>query len=364
MTHDTANDRDDLRDLLTATFAAHEHLADPDRAVEIAAAHAPSRHLGRILLGTAAAVALVAGGTTYGLRHGSGSAGPVAGPESPTQATNAGQPPLPPIQTNAMNRAKAVAAALAAMAEVPTYPGVHTTGPNRQLDKFGPMTSGPPGHTVIRSRWWMSTSTDAKAVARWYAHHAPHGFHSPDGDFVSSSSSSGPGQPTVTVYAADYTQPGADLLPPHGVSIEVETMTVPGGTAVRAGVLSVWSPARPKTSFVQDVTSIDVRSTHTHFASTSTTTHHSFTVRNPRQVLRAAIAFNALPGLTPIIMSCPMMQDSYVDRIVFHTATGDVVAVNSSSSCGSGMQVRRDGHRVAPELGNATAFLSALGLHH
>ncbi len=65
-----------------------------------------------------------------------------------------------------------------------------------------------------------------------------------------------------------------------------------------------------------------------------------------------------------MIHSCPMMRDSWVDKIVFHTASGDLVAIARSGACGFGMSVSRDGRRVAPYLGDASHLLTALGLRH
>jgi hypothetical protein len=86
-------------------------------------------------------------------------------------------------------------------------------------------------------------------------------------------------------------------------------------------------------------------------------------VTDPGQVLRAAIAFNDLPGMTPLALPCPLPLDVYVDRIVFHTATGDVSVAGNSAGCGYGLTVRRDGHQVGPQLARADTFLSTLGLH-
>jgi hypothetical protein len=76
------------------------------------------------------------------------------------------------------------------------------------------------------------------------------------------------------------------------------------------------------------------------------------------------VAFDALQGagaFGPI--SCPMAVDSYTDRIVFHTGTGDVVAV-ARSSCVVTLEVSRDGNRVAPALEDPGPLFAVLGLSH
>ncbi|MGC4112194.1 MAG: hypothetical protein QM747_17620 [Nocardioides sp.] len=344
---------DELRDLLTETFAAHERLADPDRAVALASASRPPRRSGRILLAAAAAIAVVAGGTTYALSRGGG---PAAETTSPPATTH--RPPLPPLQTDAANKAKATAAALAVLARLPGYPGAQHTGPIPAFGDRGSMTASMPGFTISEYRWWRAPGSDAAAVARWYAQHPPRGFSSESGDSVNSSSDG-----TTTVYGVDLTQPDSGGLPPRGVMIEVQTVRVPGGIGIRAEVLSVWQPARPLASFVQDATSIDVDVTHTRFGRVSHTSHSSFTVRDPAKVLAAEVAFDGLEGTGPIVASCPAMRDSYQDRVVFHTPTGDVT-VTTGGFCVDIGTVKRDGKTVGPGLAYVSELLDEVGAAH
>jgi hypothetical protein len=265
------------------------------------------------------------------------------------------------LQTDAENRAAAAREANKAMTAMPVYPGARESGRVPVLADMGLMTSGPPKNTVTRTRWWAVSSGYPRAVAAWYAAHPPSGFHTRGGrTSVSSSTSSGPGQPATTVYAADFGQPGADLLPPHGVSIEVETTAVPGGTAVRVTVLSVWEPARPPASYVQDVSSIDVHVVETHFNRKPHQRQRSFSVTDPTRVLRIATVFDSLPGYPPFVHGCPMIQDETDYRIVFHTATGDVTAQFMSVACSTGMTVARDDKPVPPALGDAQRFVDLL----
>lgn len=350
---------DELRDLLVSTFADHEHLADGDRAVEIATSPSPAPHRGRVLLTVAASVALVAVGTTYVVSRGSGS----SEPSSPT-TTTAGdhQPPLPPLQTDAGNRALAVAAADRVAAGLPAYPGAQETDSAGvpELSDHALSTVHPGGHTIVRSRYWTVGGVRSRAVAQWYAAHPMDGFHTEGG--LNGVGGEGDGSRWINeVYWNDGTSGGPSLA---GTSVEIQTTDTSAGVGIRVTVSSVWNPARPLASFVQDVSAIDVRSVHDRYGHATRTTHRSFTVKNPDEILRAAVAFNDLPGMTPIALPCPMQLDVYIDHIVFRTATGDVTAVSTSSSCGTGMIVRRDGLRVDPELGDATQFLRVLGLDH
>jgi len=71
----------------------------------------------------------------------------------------------------------------------------------------------------------------------------------------------GQGDGRMWIYEVDDTQPGVDQLTGPGSSVELQTTKTSAGVGVRATVSTVWPPARPVASFVQDVSSIDVRST-------------------------------------------------------------------------------------------------------
>jgi hypothetical protein len=351
---------DELGALLTGTFTAHEHLADPERA-RVLATDTRTRRPRRapVLLAAAASVALVAGGTAYVLAGGSDNT-PVAGPDRPGPTTGGQpQPPLPPLQSDARNRALASAAADRVAASLPVYPGAGETDA-AGVPELGDNTLSsvhPTGHTVVRSRFWKVSGVRSRAVAEWYAAH-------PAAGFVSEGGVGGEGDGHTWIDEVAWDQPQDTNVSQSGTSVEVATTNTAAGVGIRLTVSSAWLPARPVASYVQDVSSVDVRSTHVRYGRHVHTTHRSFTVRSPTRVLRAAAAYNDLPGLTPILMSCPMIRDQYTDRIVFHTATGDVTAVDRSSACGFGMIVRRDGHLVEPQLGDPLPLLRVLGLHH
>jgi hypothetical protein len=314
-----------------------------------------------VLLAAAAAVALVAGGTAYLVSQGGGGPGPIAGQSTPTSTTGDHQPPLPPLQTDASNKEAAVAEADRVAAGLPAYPGGQESDQEGvpELDDSHLSAVHPQDHTIMRSRFWTVSGATASAVAHWYAAHPLAGF-----DSGGRGSVGGQGDGSTWIYEVDYNQPGLNQLTGAGTSVELQTTETSAGVGVRATVSTVWLPARPVASYVQDVSSIDVRTTHTRYGRRVHTTHRSFTLSAPAAVLHAAVVFNDLPGLTPIVMSCPMIRDQFTDRIVFHTATGAVTAVSRSGACGFGMTVRRDGHRVDPELGDYDRLLTALGVHH
>ncbi len=301
----------------------------------------------------AAVLTLVVVGTAYATRSpepGVSSPGPTADAQEPHL------PPLPALQTDAGNRAAATAAAVATLAQMPGYPGAVGSGPIAALGDDTLSTATPGGHTEVRSGFWAVSGAGPRAVAEWYAAHPPAGF-SGEGGAVGGQSDG-----TTWISEVYFDRPGTELGG-KGTSVEVQTTRIPAGVGVRVTVSSVWAPARPRASYVQDVTSIDVRTTHERYG-WSQPTRRSFTVTDSAQVLRAARVFDDLSGMTAMAIPCPMPRDVWVDRIVFHTPTGDVSVVSRSSACGFGMAVCRDGQRVAPLLGGAGRLLPALGLRH
>jgi hypothetical protein len=349
---------DELGDRLTETFADHEHLADPDVAVRIATAPGRPRQRGRMLLGAAAAVALVAGGSTYALTRGSDRA-----PETPRPGVTHSadrQPPLPEVRTNAENRAAAQRAADHLMGRVPIYTGARTSpaipGLHATYASFAAS-----GHTVTRTRWWTVPRASSRGVAQWYAAHPALGLVA-DGRVGSAGGTDSP-----TVHFEAFSRPGqGETLPPVGAHVVVETTQLSTGVGVRVTVESIWPSARPVSSYVQDVSSIDVKQTQYRSVSKKLkmVVFRYSAADQPGQVMAAARAFNALVGLTPVELNCPLIRSSYTDRITFHTATGDVVAVSKTDVCSSGVTVSRDGHPVGPVLGYSAPLLKALHLAH
>ena len=309
-----------------------------------------------------AAVALVVVGTSYVVTRGASGPEPTTGSSSAGPST--GQPPLPALQTDAANRAAAVHAAEQVVAQLPTYPGADQTDRSGVLELrgFGLTTLHPPGHTIVRSSWWTVSGASSTTVAHWYAAHPPSGFHTEGGP----NGVGGMGDGTTWVDEVYWDQDRAEGRPAVGTSVEVQSTTTETGAGIRITVSSVWSPARPLSSYVQDVSTIDVQSTHEHVGTDGgeQTRHTSYTISDPARVLRAATAYDDLPGMTPVFHSCPMQRDSYTDRVTFHTATGDVVATDRTQSCGAGMTVHRDGHLVDPQLDDLSRLLSVLGLDH
>jgi hypothetical protein len=308
-----------------------------------------ARRRGVVAAAGAAAVAVVVAGTSY--------AGRGAHTDDP--------PPLV-LETDAGNRAAAAAAASATLAAVLGYPGAAVSDPIAALGD-GTLSIVTPGHTEVRSGFWRVSGVGPKTVARWYAAHPPAGF-----------SSGGPGavggerDGKRWISEVDDDQPGTEIGA-KGTYVEVETTKLGAGVGagvgaevgVRVTVSSVWAPARPSASYVAGVSSIDVRTVHEWYGQDNAPPERrSFTVTDPASVLHAVRVYDGLSGMTAIALRCPMPQDVWVDRIVFHTATGDVTVVSRTSPCAFGMSVHRDGHLVVPPLAGADSLRRALGLKH
>lgn len=309
-----------------------------------------------VLLAAAGSVglAVVAVGTSYAGRGGASSAG---GPGGPAGRPGGHRPPLPPLETDAGNRAAAAATAVSTLAAIPVHPGAVSSDPLPALGDDTLSTVTAVGHTEVRSAFCVVPEGGPRAVAQWYGAHPPAGFSSGGGAVGSQ------GDGRTVVFEVYDDQPGAGLGAP-GTSVEVQTTAVHGGVGVRVTVSSVWAPARPRTSYVQDVRSIDVRSAHERYGQDTGASVRSFTITEPARVLHAAVAFNGLSGTTALALPCPMALESWTDRIVFHTATGDVSVERDTARCGYGMTVRRDGKRVAPQLHPTDTFLTTLDLDH
>lgn len=345
---------DDLGVLLNEAFGAHEHLADPDRARQLAAGEGtPRSRRGPVLLAAAAAVALVAGGTSYLVAGRDGAGRPGAGPFS-----NTANPSTPgPIEPAGVTRPQAVAAAERAIARVPVFAGARVSNARGVPELKGPtVTSTPRGYTVTRTRWWTVSGTTPTEVARWYAGHPARGFVSDSGRrFVGSTS--GTGLPTIDFVT--FHPPGTSSETRVGVGIVVETTTTSGGVGVRATVESVWSPPRAAASYAHDVTSIDVVLTTRHFGRHVHTSRHRWTITEPAPLARVVTAFNRLYGSPPFMFHCPMIVTQVEYRVVFHSPQGDLVA-RVSTGCGGGVQVSRDGTLLPPALAAPTPLVRAL----
>jgi hypothetical protein len=344
---------DELGALLTETFTAHEHLADPDRAAELAAAPAPPRHLGRVLLGAAAAVALVAGGTAYVASQGGDAGRAIVHGPGPT--TGRVPPGTRSLTTDAENRAAAEHLVNAAMASLQDYPGVRAVGSIPELRTTSAAIPDVQSFTASRLGYWTVRGS-ARSVAAWYATHPPTGFRV-QGGAGTVDGEGGSGAPSINdVYLV---QPGHDLLPPSGVQIVVQTVQLAQGVGIRATATAVWRPARPAESFVDHVTSIDVHEQVTRYGRNAHRSRHDWTIDSPSDLRAVVTTFNRLPGWPPLVHGCFPIRVVHRYRVAFRTDAGSVI-VTGTISCYDDLAVRRDGRRVGPLLDDGSRLAAAL----
>jgi hypothetical protein len=344
---------DDMGALLTETFTAHEHLADPDRAAELVAAPAPPRHVGRVLLGAAAAVALVAGGTAYVVSQGGDAGHAIV--HGPGLTTGRIPPGTRSLTTDAENRAAAEQLVNAAVTALQAYPGVRAVASIPELRRTSAAIPNVESFTASRVGYW-TVGGSASTVAEWYARHPPAGFRV-QGGAGTVDGEGGSGTPSINdVYLV---QPGHDLLPPHGVQIVVQTVQLAQGVGIRATATTIWRPARPAASFVDHVTSIDVREQVTRYGRNAHRSRHDWTIDSPRDLRAVVTTFNRLPGWPPIVHGCFPIRVEHRYRVTFRTDAGSVI-VTGTISCYDDLAVRRHGQRVGPLLDDGSRLAAAL----
>ena len=195
------------------------------------------------------------------------------------------------------------------MAALPVHPGARVSdrhGVPELNDRWLTQVQ-PIHHTVRRSAWWVVSDAKPRAVARWYADHAPPAFRS--GGTVG-----GQGDGRRWVFEVYDAQPGAGGLPPTGTTIEVQTTRIAGGVGVRATVAAVWAPARPLASYVQDVSSIDVHTRYARRAVLGAAQHQVVHDHRPRPAPRGGRHVRRTPGYRAV-RGGPLRVDArLVDR--------------------------------------------------
>lgn len=354
---------DDLRDVLTETFRAHEHLADVERAVAIASSPGRPRHTGRALLGAAAAVVLVTAGTTYVVTKGhDGRGGTVKLGPATTQSTSA----------EGVTRANRVFAERLAdqtleglRARAGRLPGGSREVRAEQVPALTKLTSfiGPGvGHNFTRSAFFLAPG-EAHEVALWFAAHPPAGSWSDGGPTGVGGSRNADGSWSDEA-DFDY-RLSRQTTDRASLASLVQVTPVGDGVGIRVTVFGSWRPGRPAASYVSGVTSVRVHLTDERLQRHPRTSHRTWTFTAPGGVGRIVARYNSLPGGGAVGMSCPMPLERRTYRISFTTASGPVTAVGTSF-CGDLVTVRREGHTVPPTVDGSRLFPfldDLLGLH-
>ncbi len=341
----TSRTDDDLDRMLRATFAAHEHLADPDRARALAhevtsGGAVPSRATSvrrRWIVGLAAAsvVALGAGGAAvWSGRHtagavASGSATSATAPsewdreQAAAAAERAGREAdreAAAAQT-ARNRAAASAEVHRLISLAPQVPGATATRARSGGDDLATYFT----NQVGADRWFAVPATPAATLAYLRAH-PPAGLTLAEQDPQWNDYPAG--RLIALRYVADATS--ALTAPQLDLSI-IETPT--GGVLYRVQAATSWRPANPFASLVGGVTEVS----YSIVRPVDSTMSSSYTVargvlRDPAAISSLTTAIAALPGQPQYVGHCPF-QGYSDDVFVFTTGTGASVTVDAHLTC-------------------------------
>jgi hypothetical protein len=158
-----------LEQLLRETFRAHEDLADPDRAISLADAAPTGRRRWPAIVAAAAAVAVVAGGTSYVVARN--------GEPSPSLPADTTSPTLDPDPRTTEENIEATHEQSAWLLHaVPMPPGSEelTESPTRYF-RQSHLVSGPSDPEFTRTTWW-TVQVSADEFADWLSTHQPNGL--------------------------------------------------------------------------------------------------------------------------------------------------------------------------------------------
>ena len=316
----------DLDELLRETFTAHEHLADTDRAVSLA--REPRRfghHVARVLLAAVAVAAVVVTGTLIVQSQPSFHSERTAPLTTPTVDEKTMQ-----AQQNEANVAAARQHAVELLDRLPTLPGAirHDQAPGSTLAEPSVSLAGVPATTT----WWTAPGTSDEAVA-FFLNHPPEGLVT-DGNTAGVYGEVGP-----KVHLVEYTDP--EVPSQSAPRLLVEIAPAADGVVVRADAYVPPEAARLASSYVEDVTSVEI----TVLKGTEVASH--MTVGDPTQVERLAAEFNSLRAYWSFVHSCPVqLGDPAVRRLVFHTSTGDLIANEPPFTCSHTLRIFRAGQAL------------------
>jgi hypothetical protein len=353
---------DDLGDLLAETFRDHEHLAIPDRAVAIAALPGRPARRGRTLLGAAAAVVLVAAGTTYAVTTGHGGReGTVKlGPSFPQ--TGSAEAVTRANRAIAERLADEALAQLRARADqLPGGPREVGAGKVPALTELRSFIGPGVGHGFTRSAFFLAPG-EAHEVASWFAAHPPVGSSSESDPTAVGGSRNADGSWSDE---AMFDYPSGPEISDHASLASLVQVTPQGsGVGIRVTVFGSYRPGRPAASFAHGVNAVEIRVTDWVIGRNGgrpTTTRHHWTLSSPTKVGRIVSRYDALPGGAAVGMSCPMPRATRTYRLTLQTSSGPLT-VTGRTGCGAALSVRREGRLVPPlvDSGDFFGFLNRL----
>jgi hypothetical protein len=323
----------DLDQLLRETFTAHEHLADPDRAVALARTPARRhRPVAVTLAAIAIAASVVIGAAYVATRDGSGS---VTDPATtgPTPAQTTAVPPRSPTSP-----AEAQQLAQALLDAIPELPGGLSVDSSPVPKLAKPTVSvNSTDHTRSATTWWTSPASLDDAVS-FYLAHLPPGM-----ELQETAAGTSTDQDGVVVKFIQYV--ATDAPPFGGPLLFIDVISTGDGVAVRADSFVNWAPARDPDSLVAGVTSVDVSLLR------GDTLVSTIAVEGA-DLARLVDYFNALEGPASFVHGCMNITANAPHyRLAFHTGAGVVVADSTIYwMCEPGLTVGVDGRRLEQRL--------------
>jgi hypothetical protein len=232
-------------------------------------------------------------------------------------ASHAAKPAPPTIPASEpRSKIEAIAFDQRALANVALPPGAQLA--ERRIVVHGASSSDGSPNEVHRLRTWTAAGTLEEAIAFVKAH-PPAGLRF---DCVCGGPHPGP---RWMFFRSDQH---------HPVEVDYNFQTYRGGVAIQVDAWTVWIPTRPDWSYVAgSLTSVDVtvvrKGVQPQYAGAPTVTR----TLGGAPAARLAAAFDALP-VQPRYgqLGGPMLPVQASNEAVFHTAHGDVVATDATSS--------------------------------
>ena len=363
---------DDLEQLLRASFAAHESLADAETAHRLATTPPPPRRVWPAVVGVAAGVALIAG-VGVGLARGHTSSPAVlhgAHAVTSNEAAPGSAPataPFPALgEVNGVTgpgagvepAQEAKAANAANRRQTKLEAGLILASFERAISRMdGATTVGAPPDDFFKGGSANEVDNSDFSVTSYWS--VPNSVWTVAERLESTRLDGAPGHNDAANTSADdafaivhYSWRSTEAYVDPWLFV---TLQSDGDHTVARATVSI-APRRYRTAETYlsgDVTSVDVIT-----QSNDGTKRYAVTDRTT--VERLATAFQELQGSPAIKLSyalgCPMMLDPVSVTVVFHTANGDVRVKQKTVVCTKVLlTVFRDGHRLAPTLDDGDA---------
>lgn len=343
---------DQLEGLLRETFTSAERLADPERAARIAEQARPSPRRWPAVLASAAAVAIVAGGTAYVVTRGGDEPAPsVAGPTTAAFSPSTSSPPASSPPTTApsggttrdnISATRAQSAWMLHAVPMPDGSREWRTSPEPAF-REQTMSMGPSDARFTRTTWWTVPMSIAEFTS-WLRSHVPEGFAGPPTD--GGAYSVGEGR---MAQVEELDTAGSNAY--TGGSLAFSLLPYEGGLVARVDTFI--SPRFARTVFVpEDTSEVRIGRTVSHpYAAKPHTRRATVMLTEPADVSELVGEVNALPGSsTASSGSCPLTTTKVDYRVSFPTSAGTFALRFEGGPCWPQVTLLHDGNKVGPTL--------------